>query len=82
MTLFTDGIIFMNTENRKTSEAQRFKLNSKDKHNLKNLSKKMALANLNIYYTWKNVKSEYRNNKSKISAPAWNDKFDLLDGSY
>ena len=42
----------------------------------------MALANLSIYYTWKNIKSAYNNNKFKISAPAWNDKFDLLDGSY
>ena len=41
----------------------------------------MALANLNIYYTWKNIKSEY-NNKFKISAPTWNDKFHLPDGSY
>ena len=42
----------------------------------------MALANLNIYYTWKNIKSEYNNNKFKISAPALNDTFDLPDGSY
>ena len=42
----------------------------------------MALANLNIYYTWKNIKSEYNNNKFKISAPTWNDTFDLPDGSY
>ena len=42
----------------------------------------MALANLSIYYTWKNVKSIYRNNKFKISAPAWNETFDLPDGSY
>ena len=42
----------------------------------------MALANLNIYYTWKNIKSEYNNNKFKISAPTWNNIFDLLDGSY
>ena len=42
----------------------------------------MALANLNIYYTWKNIKSIYNNNKSKISAPTWNDTFDLPDGSY
>ena len=42
----------------------------------------MALANLSIYYTWKNIKSAYNNNKFKISAPAWNDKFDLPDGSY
>ena len=42
----------------------------------------MALANLSIYYTWKNIKSEYKNNKFKISAPTWNDNFDLPDGSY
>ena len=42
----------------------------------------MALANLSIYYTWKNIKSEYNNNKYKISTPTWNDESDLLDGSY
>ena len=42
----------------------------------------MALANLSIYYTWKNVKSIYKNNKFKISAPKWNETFDLPDGSY
>ena len=42
----------------------------------------MTLANLSIYYTWKNIKSEYNNNKFKISAPTWNDTFDLPDGSY
>ena len=42
----------------------------------------MALANLSIYYTWKNVKSTYNNNKFKISAPTWNEIFDLPNGSY
>ena len=42
----------------------------------------MALVNLSIYYTWKNIKSEYNSNKFKISAPAWNENFDLSDGSY
>ena len=42
----------------------------------------MALVNLSIYYTWKNVKSEYNNKKFKILAPTWNDIFDLPDGSY
>ena len=42
----------------------------------------MALANLSIYYTWKNIKSEYNNNKFKISAPTWNNTFDLHDGPY
>ena len=42
----------------------------------------MALGSLSIYYTWKNVKSTYNNNKFKISAPTWNETFDLSDGSY
>ena len=72
----------MNTENSKTSEPHRFKLDLTDKLNLKNPNKNMALANLSIYYTWKNMKSEYNNNKFKILAPTWNNTFDLLDGSY
>ena len=50
------GTIFMNSENSKTSELHRFKLNLTDKLNLKDPKKKMALANLSIYYTWKNIK--------------------------
>ena len=61
--------IFMNTENSKTSELHRFKLDLTDKFNLKNPNKNMALANLSICYTWKNIKSEYNNNKIKISVP-------------
>ena len=72
----------MNTENSKTSEPHRFKLDLTDKLNLKNPNKNMALANLSIYYTWKNIKLEYNNNKFKISAPTWNDTFDLPDSSY
>ena len=37
----------------------------------------MALTNLSIYYTWKNIKSNHNNNKFKISAPTWNNAFDL-----
>ena len=40
------------------------------------------MVNLSIYYTWKNIKSAYNNNKFKIYALPWNDEFDLLDGSY
>ena len=72
----------MDTENSIKSEPHRFKLDLTDKRNLKNPNKNMALANLSIYYTWKNIKSEYNNNKFKISAPTWNDTFDLPDGSY
>ena len=72
----------MNTENSKTSEPHKFKLDLTDKRNLKNPNKNMALANLSIYYTQKHIKSEYNNNKFKISALTWNDTFDLPDSSY
>ena len=55
---------------------------SRDKLNLKDPNKNMALANLSIYYTWRNIKSEYTNNEFKISAPTWNDEFNLPGGSY
>ena len=53
--------ILMNTENCKTNEPHRFKLDLTDKVNLKNPNKNVALANLSIYYTWKNIKSENQN---------------------
>ena len=73
--------ICMNSENSKTSKSHRFRLDLTDKLNLKD-PKNMALAHLSIYYTWKNINSEYNNNKFKSSAPTWNDTFDLSDGSY
>ena len=72
----------MNTENSKTSESNKFVYHFTDKLNLKNPNKNIALANLSMYYTWKNLKSGYNNNKFKISAPTWNDTFDVPDGSY
>ena len=72
----------MNPENSKANETYRFKLSLADKLNLKDPRKNMALANLSIYYTWKNSKSAYNKKKFKTSAPTWNDEFDLLDGSY
>ena len=71
----------MNTKNSKTNEPHTLKCNLIHKLDLKNLNKNMTLASLSIYCTWKNVKSIY-NNKFKISAPTWNDTFDLPDGSY
>ena len=59
----------MNTENSKTNEPHRFKLDLTHKLNLKNPNKKIALANLCIYNKWKNIKAEYNNNKFKISPP-------------
>ena len=73
----------MNTENSKTNESNKFIYQFTDKLNLKTPNNKnIGLVNLSIYFTWKNIKSEYNNNKFKISAPTWNDTFDLPDGSY
>ena len=72
----------MNTLNSKTNDSNKFIYQFTDKLNLKNPNKNVALANLSIYYTWKNIKSEYNNNKFKIYAPTWNDKFNLPDESY
>ena len=74
--------IFTNTLNSKANECNRFIYHFNDKLDLKNLKKNMALANLSIYYTWKSIKSEYNNSKFKISAPTWNDEFNLPDESY
>ena len=73
---------FMNSKNSKTSKPCKFKYDLIDKLDLRNPNKNMALANLSIYYTWKNVKSTYYNNKFKILAPTWNETFELPDGSY
>ena len=72
----------MNTENSKTNESNKFIYQFTDKLNLKNPNKNIGLVNLNIYYTWRNIKSAYSYNKFKISSPTWNDEFDLPDGSY
>ena len=69
-------------KNLNPNEPNKFIYKFTDKLNLKNPNKNMALANLSIYYTWKNIKLEYKNNKFKISAPTWNDTFDLPNGSY
>ena len=72
----------MNSKNSKTNEPNSFKYYLIDKLDLKNPNKNMTLANLSIYYTWKNIKSTYNNNKFKILARTWNETFDLPDGSY
>ena len=74
--------IFINSENSKTSDTHRLLINLLDKINLKRSDKYIALSNLTIYYAWKNIKKSYRNNKVKISAPTWNEEFELRDGSY
>ena len=74
--------IFMNSENSKTSKPHVLILRLTDKLDLRRGEKSITLSNLNIYYTWKNIKSSYNNNKFKISAPTWNHEFELSDGSY
>ena len=74
--------IFMNLENSRTSKYHVLMLKLTFKLDLRRGEKSIALSNLSIYYTWKNIKSSYNNYKFKISAPTWNDKFELPDGSY
>ena len=73
--------IFINTENDRTSEYRVLLLNLTNKIDLRS-EKTVALSNLSIYYIWKNIKSSCNNNKFKISAPTWSEKFELPDGSY
>ena len=72
----------MNSKNTQTSKAHVLILKFTDKLDLRRGENRIALSNLSIYYTWKNIKNSYNNNKFKISAPTWNDEFELPDGSY
>ena len=72
----------MNSENSKTSKPHVLKIKLTSKLNLRLDEEVIALSNLSIYYTWRNIKSSYNNNKFKISAPTWNDEFELPDGLY
>ena len=72
----------MNSENSKTSKPHLSILNLTDKIDLRRGENSFALSNLSIYYILKNIKSSYNNNKIKISAPTWNNEFELPDGSY
>ena len=74
--------IFMNSENSNTSEPHVLILKLTDKLDLRRGEKSIALSNLSICYIWKNIKSSHNNNKFKKSVPAWNNKFELPDGSY
>ena len=72
----------MNSKNSKTSDPDRLLLNFTDKIDLRKKDKYIALSNLSNYYTWKNIKKSYKNNKFQISGPTWNEEFELPDGSY
>ena len=74
--------IFMNSDISKVSKPHILKLKLTSKLDLRIGEKVIALSNLSIYYTWKNIKSTYNDNKFKISASTWNEEFKLPDGSY
>ena len=70
----------MNSRHSKTSDPQRLLLNLTDKIDLRRKDKYITLSNFSVYYTWKNIKKQYKNNKFKISASTWNEEFELPDG--
>ena len=72
--------IFMNTENSKTNEPHKFVLNLSQRLDLRSSNKHVTLQNLTIYYTWKNIRKQFKNNQLKIIAPTWNDEFELPVG--
>ena len=72
----------MNSENSKTTILHRLLLKLASKIEFKRGKKSAVLSNFSIYYTWKNIKSSYKNHKFKVSPPTWNDKFELPHGSY
>ena len=67
--------------NNKINEPYKFVLNLSKILDLSS-NKHIALQNLSIYYTWKNKRRQYKNNKLKIIAPTQNEEFELPDGSY
>ena len=74
--------IFINSENSKTSKSNVLVLQLTTKLDLRIGDKTITLSKLSIYYSWRNIKISYNNNKFKTSASTWNDEFELPDGSY
>ena len=74
--------IFMNWEYTKTFNPHKLLLKRNKKQTCGETKKSVLISNLSIYYTWKNIKSPYKNNKVKISATTWNDIFKFTNGSY
>ena len=74
--------IFLNSKNSKTSKPHALILNFPEKLDLRRGENRIAWSSFSFYYTWEKIKGSYNNNKLKISAPAWNDKFELPVGSY
>ena len=74
--------IFIKSENSKTSDTYRLRLNLTDKIDLRRGDKRVVLPDLSIYRTWKNIKKQYRNNQFKLSGNTWDVEFKMPDGSY
>ena len=72
----------MNSENSKKPKPQVLLIKFTNILDLRINKKAIALSNLSTYCTWKNIKSSHNNNELNISAPTWNDEFELPDGSY
>ena len=72
---------FRNSKNSRAADPHRLFLDLADKTNLKRSDKYVAFSNISIYCQWKNIKKSYKDNKFKISAPTWNEEFQLLDRS-
>ena len=72
----------MYSGNSKTSDPHRLLLNLTNKRSLRTGEKCIALSKLSIYFTLKDTKKSYKNHKFKMSAPTFNNKFEMPDGSY
>ena len=64
------------------NEPYQFVLNMSQRLQLRSSDKHVAPQNLSVYYTWKNIRKQYRKNKLKIIAQTGNGEFELPDGSY
>ena len=74
--------IFVNRENSQKNEPHKLVTNLSQRLDLRGSNKHVALQNLSAYYTGKNIRKQYNNNKLKIIAQTWNDELELPDGSY
>ena len=72
----------MNTENSKTNEPYKCVLNSSQRLDILSWDKNVTLQNLAIYYRWKNIRKQYKNNKLKKIVATWNDEFELPNGLF
>ena len=75
-------MILMSTKKSKTREPHKFAFNWLQRLGLRSLNKHVALLGLSVYYIWKNIRQQYKNNKLKIIAPTKNYEFELPDGFY